>query len=102
MHLVWLPAAVRNLLHAREYIRQDNPAAAEKTGARIEASINNLAAFPMIGRSGEVPRTRELVIPGLPYLVIYRVQDDTVYLASEAEMAKLTPAIRYRNMTITI
>jgi toxin ParE1/3/4 len=94
MHLVWLPAAVRNLHHVREYIRQDDPAAAEKTGARIEASINNLAAFPMIGRTGEVPRTRELVIPGLPYLVIYRVQDDTVQILRILHQRQKWPSSR--------
>jgi plasmid stabilization system protein ParE len=41
--------------------------------ARILAVVRRLAEYPNSGRIGQVPGTRQLVIPGLPYLVIYRV-----------------------------
>jgi toxin ParE1/3/4 len=80
MRISWLIAAVVDLHPIREYIRLDNPAASEKTGARIEAAVAGLARFPDMGTTGEVPGTRELIIPGLPYFVVYRLSQDDVQI----------------------
>jgi toxin ParE1/3/4 len=80
MQVVWLKPAVLDLHRVCEYIRQDNPAAAEKTGASIEAAVDSLARFPEMGHIGEVPGTRELVIPRLPYFVVYRPKGDVVQI----------------------
>jgi addiction module RelE/StbE family toxin len=45
---------------------------------RIEQLVKRLATFPESGRVGHIPGTRELVVPGLPYLVVYRVTPDAV------------------------
>jgi toxin ParE1/3/4 len=42
-------------------------------GDLIDAAVTRLEAFPESGRSGRQGRTRELVIPGSPYLAIYRI-----------------------------
>jgi toxin ParE1/3/4 len=78
MKIVWTRRATLNLYHVREFIRQDNPAAAEKVGGRIEKAATGLARFPESGRAGKVPGTRELVIAGLAYILIYRVSGDAV------------------------
>ena len=62
------------------YIREFNPVAAQKTVACIEAAAKNLARFPEMGPPGEVPGTRELVIPRLPYFVVYRLRGDAVQI----------------------
>ena len=80
MNIVWTRQGVRNLHHVRNYIGLDNPAASERVGARIEAAAANLARFPESGRIGEVPGTRELVLTGLPYLIIYRVSGGNVQI----------------------
>jgi addiction module RelE/StbE family toxin len=80
MRVVWLKPAVIDLHRICEFIRQDNPAAAEKTGARIEAATDALARFPEMGIGGEVTGTRELAIAGLPYFVVYRQQIDAVQI----------------------
>jgi toxin ParE1/3/4 len=80
MNIAWTRRAVRNLHHVRNFIRLDNPAASERVGARIEAAAANLARFPESGRIGEVPGTRELVLPALPYLIVYRVSGDSVQI----------------------
>ena len=80
MQVVWLKPAVLDLHHVCEYIRQDDPAVAAKTGARIEAVVASLARFPDMGTPGEIPGTRELVIPGLPYFVVYRLKGDAVQI----------------------
>lgn len=38
---------------------------------RIEQSITRLTMFSDSGRTGVVTGTRELVVPGLPYIVVY-------------------------------
>ena len=80
MNIVWTRRAVRNLHHVRNFIRLDNPAASEWVGARIEAAAANLARFAESGRIGVVPVTREVVLPGLPYLIVYRVSGDSVQI----------------------
>jgi addiction module RelE/StbE family toxin len=74
----WLNAATRSLrlVHAR--IAYDNPQAAKAVVRRIESSVARLSSFPMSGRLGQVAETRELVVPGLPYIVIYRVSGESV------------------------
>ena len=34
-----------------------------------------LAKFPRRGRSGRIDGTRELIFAGLPYIAVYRIQD---------------------------
>lgn len=34
--------------------------------------------FPASGRLGQVPGTREVVVPGLPYIVVYTHDDVSV------------------------
>ena len=45
---------------------------------RIRASVNRLASFPSSGRAGRVQGTREVLVEGLPYIVIYRIQEGIV------------------------
>jgi toxin ParE1/3/4 len=78
MKIVWTRRAVLNLHHVREFIRLDNATAAAKVGARIETAAQGLACYPESGRAGEVPGTRELILPGLPYLIVYRLQGGRV------------------------
>jgi toxin ParE1/3/4 len=66
------------LRHVREFIRVDNAAAAEKSGTKIEMAVLHLARFPEAGRAGEVTGTREMVITGTPYVVVYRIRGDAV------------------------
>ena len=43
---------------------------------RILESTEQLDRFPYIGRIGRAPGTYELVVPGLPYIVVYQVNAD--------------------------
>ena len=80
MEIVWQKRAVSDLYRVCEYIRQDNAVAAERVGAAIAASTRNLARYPEMGRCGEVPGTRELVVTGTPYFVAYRIGGNTVQI----------------------
>ena len=62
--------AVTDLARIHSNIAEDNPAAARLVMSRIEQSITRLAMFPNSGRTGVVTGARELVVPGLPYIVV--------------------------------
>jgi addiction module RelE/StbE family toxin len=74
----WLNAATRSLRQVHARIAADNPEAARKVVKRIQQAVERLADFPESGRLGQVAGTRELVVPGLPYLVVYRVGKESV------------------------
>ena len=76
MEVIWLEGAFLDSRRVREHIRQFNPLAAQKTVGRIEKAAEQLSRFPAVGRVGEVPGTRELVITGTPYFLVYRAHGD--------------------------
>jgi len=76
LRLRWTRLAEADLAGIAEYIGQDSPAAAARVVLEIiDETERTLAARPAIGRAGRVIGTRELVIPGLPYIIAYRVRD---------------------------
>ena len=78
MRVVWLRTAERNLEEQLEYIGDRNPRAANTLADKIAASVARLADHPRRGRPGRVAGTRELVVPGTPYIVVYAVGADYV------------------------
>lgn len=70
--IVWLASASRNLADIIGFIAQDNPAAARKLRAQIEASVLPTAEHPYVFRPGRVAGTRE-VVAHPNYIVVYRV-----------------------------
>ncbi len=78
MNIEWSSKARIDLHDTFDYIPQENPAAASEVLEAIEQATLKLAHHPGIGRPGRVENTRELVIYGLPYILLYRVKGDTV------------------------
>src|SRR5262245_13044752 len=74
MRLRVTPQACRHLEAIAEYLNERSPAAARSVGQRIRETIQLLADFPMIGHGGSLPGTRELVVPGLPYIIVHRIE----------------------------
>jgi toxin ParE1/3/4 len=74
----WLREARANLEAEAEYIAQDSPAAAARIVAAIGSVVARLAKHPAMGRPGRVVGTRELVVPGTPYVIPYRVRDNAI------------------------
>jgi toxin ParE1/3/4 len=56
------------------YAERSGPSAGQVLGTILRA-INGLALFPLIGRPGAVPGTRERVLARYPYRIIYNVDD---------------------------
>lgn len=79
--IVWTEQAARQLDQAQEYVALSNSEqVAIRIAVRIAASVQQLATFPLLGRTGRVPGTRELVIPGTPFIVAYTVENDRIVI----------------------
>jgi toxin ParE1/3/4 len=74
----WLTRTLNNLDEEAAYIARDDPEAAARMVDRIATGVHQLASHPALGRPGRVQGTRELVIAGTPYVVPYRVRNETV------------------------
>jgi toxin ParE1/3/4 len=74
--IVWSPRAVEHLTHLRSYIARDNPKAANRIAATLLAAVERLAELPNLGRLGRVAGTRELIVPGTSYVIVYRLRTD--------------------------
>ena len=61
------------MVEIRQFVALDKPGAAARLAARIVSVVAALRTHPNMGRAGVEPGTRELVIGGTPYVVIYRV-----------------------------
>jgi addiction module RelE/StbE family toxin len=81
MKIHWSPEAVSDFTAIIQYIRQDNPSAALGVAQNIYKSIARLSTFSNLGRSGRVDETRELPLPRLPFIVVYRVKENVVEIA---------------------
>ena len=76
MTVVWSPRAIEHLVHLRADIAQDNPKAAVRIAGTLLEAVERLAELPNLGRPGRVANTRELVVPGTPYVIPYRLRGD--------------------------
>ncbi|OCA53553.1 type II toxin-antitoxin system RelE/ParE family toxin [Photorhabdus namnaonensis] len=74
MELVWTPRANRVREAAIDFIAQDDPIAALGQLDEIEYQTDLLPYQTEMGRPGRVKGTRELVINGTPFIVVYRVK----------------------------
>ena len=74
MRIVWSRRAIRHLTHLRDSIARDSEQNAALIARRILEAIDLLHSHPEMGRPGRLTGTRELVVPGTPYIVPYRVR----------------------------
>ena len=68
------------MINLRDYIQKDNPTAAEKVAQKILSTVDLLLDHPLLGKAGRIHKTRELVIAGTPYTVVYLAEFEAVTL----------------------
>jgi len=77
----WTEQAIQQLDQARDYIALSNSAAvAAQIATRIVIAVEQLTAFPMSGRAGRVPGTRELVISNTPFIAAYAIDHGRIVI----------------------
>lgn len=79
MQINWTKRASKNLDSILAHIVQDNPIASKKFLAETLVKIGRLEEFPLLGRVGIVPSTRELVIHD-NYIAYYSVEGEKVQI----------------------
>jgi toxin ParE1/3/4 len=68
MTVRWSPEAAADFEAIVEFIRRQNPSAAERVAHTIYDGVASLASFPRKGRPGRIKGTRELVFSPLPFI----------------------------------
>lgn len=75
MKLRYSRLAHDDLVSLFAFIAKDDALAAQKVGHSIRTGIERLIQFPSYGRMGDVEGTRQFVIAGVPYVVVYEIED---------------------------
>jgi toxin ParE1/3/4 len=81
MQLRWTEEAANDLEHIADYLFEHAPDRAVELVRTIYHAPAALLTFPNRGRRGKKEGTRELVLSPLPYIVVYTVRGDVIYVA---------------------
>jgi len=69
-------AAAADLEKIYYWIVKDSPANARAVVDRLlDAIETTIPAFPHIGRAGRIRATREWIVSGLPYIIVYAIDE---------------------------
>jgi len=91
MRIIWSPEARRQVGEIWHYIALDDPAAADRMVARLVAAVEKLAHFPHLGRPGR-EGSRELVVGGTPFIVVYRLDGEEIKIGTVIHGAQRSSA----------
>ncbi len=88
----WTEVAAADFMHICDYT-EDNfgSAQARSTALAIYDCVDSLRSHPHRGRNGRKPNTRELDVPKLPFVLIYRVREGAVEIARVLHGAQKWP-----------
>jgi addiction module RelE/StbE family toxin len=62
------------------YVQRHDEAAAERVRLAIARAAAGLGAFPLLGRPGRVAGTRERPLSRYPYVLVYRIYGEQVFV----------------------
>lgn len=91
MIIKWLDDAINDLQALRQYIAKDKLSAANRLAKRILNAVSLLSDQPGMGRPGRVLGTRELIIPSTPYIIPYRVKNNSIEILRVLHVAMEWP-----------
>ncbi|HUX90635.1 MAG TPA: type II toxin-antitoxin system RelE/ParE family toxin [Gallionellaceae bacterium] len=73
------PEAERDIFAIASNIQlQDSVASAMRVVSELKIQLNNLVALPGSGREGGCDGTREVVITGMPFIAVYKKDNDLI------------------------
>ncbi|MBO6687590.1 MAG: type II toxin-antitoxin system RelE/ParE family toxin [Henriciella sp.] len=92
MNVYFTPTAKTDLTQLKDYLEPRNAIASHKQLSAIATSIRMLETFPLIGKEGRVLDTRELVVPGTKYIVVYAIlSPESLYILRVLHGAEMYP-----------
>lgn len=80
MQLLWTEEAAADLDAIADYLFEQTPVNARRIVLETYNAPEILTSFPLRGRPGRTPGTRELVLSSLPYILIYTVSDNLIHI----------------------
>ncbi len=92
MRLFWSADAVADRTGILDWYSAENPAVALATDAALSRHAKRLRRFPQLGRPGRVEGTREAPLPRTPFILVYRVADDTMTILRVLHGARQWPS----------
>jgi len=78
MRIRWTPVAAADLEHISDYLKEHHPHLPAAHLAQAVRGCRSLKHWPQLGRPGREEGTRELLFPPLPYVAVYRVEEQTI------------------------
>lgn len=91
MHLEWTFPALGDIKEAGDFISLNNSQAAKRMSERVKEAVEYLIEFPNIGRPGRVTGTKELVVSGTPFIVVYRIKVPVIQILRLLHHARKWP-----------
>ena len=84
MRVIYRQQARRDIENIHEYIEKRNPRAAMEVVARIRYAVDRLGTWPHMGHAGRTRGTYEWAVVGLPYIIVYEIDetDDQVAIVA--------------------
>ena len=92
MRLRWTPEAADDLESIADYLFDKAADNAARLILRIYLAPSALKIFPSQGRTGRISGTRELTLPSLPYVIVYKVSNDAVHILRILHGARQWPS----------
>jgi toxin ParE1/3/4 len=80
MQLRWTEEAANDLERIADYLSEHAPDRAAELVRTVYDAPATLLTFPNRGRLGKKEGTREYVLSPLPYLIVYAVRGDAIYV----------------------
>ena len=80
MPVQWSKDAVKDIAQIRKFIHRKKPEVAKEVALQLAMLAETLIEHPAKGRIGRLPNTRELIVPDLPYIIIYRSKNNQIQI----------------------
>ena len=88
MNIILSTKAKFNLKQIYNYIAKENDISAKKTLDKLYNIIELIAQQPYIGIVGRVENTREFFIPQTNYFIIYKIENNNLYIMNVMHSAR--------------
>ena len=93
MKIIWTPEAQQDRADVWDYIAADSPRAAARMDAIFSSAAARLAEHPLMGRTGKIAGTREL-IPHASYCLVYEIDGEMLWILALVHTSRQWPPVR--------
>ena len=91
MEIIVSPAARDDIHAAYNHYAERNPDIGGRVVRSLYDAMRGLAQFPLLGRAGVVPGTRERILTRYPYKIVYEVHGDVIEIDRVLHTAQQWP-----------